>query len=57
MMAVDIDTMPTLTVSKPKQLFEGQYEPTLVSAANYDVAARRTRLLRRLMSCSTGSTS
>jgi dipeptidyl aminopeptidase/acylaminoacyl peptidase len=45
MMAVDVGTTPTLAVSKPKQIFEGEYEPTLVSAANYDVSPDGQRFL------------
>ena len=45
MMAVDVGTTPNLTVSKPKQIFEGEYEPTLVSAANYDVSPDGQRFL------------
>ncbi|MGH9255186.1 MAG: protein kinase domain-containing protein [Vicinamibacterales bacterium] len=38
MMAVSITSQPTLSVGKPIMLFEGQYESTQVTNANYDVS-------------------
>jgi hypothetical protein len=38
MMAVDIVTQPTFSVSKPRMLFEGRYEPTPLTLPNYDVS-------------------
>jgi Tol biopolymer transport system component len=45
MMAVDIITQPRFSAGKPKMLFEGQYEPTLISNANYDVSPDGQRFL------------
>jgi len=45
MMAVDITTQPNFSAGKPKLLFEGQYEPTLVSNANYDISPDGQRFL------------
>jgi hypothetical protein len=45
MMAVDITTEPAFSAGKPKILFERQYEPTLISNANYDVSADGQRFL------------
>jgi Tol biopolymer transport system component len=45
MMAVDITTQPGFTASKPRMLFEAQYEPTPTTAPNYDVSADGQRFL------------
>ena len=45
MMAVDITTQPNFSAGKPKLFFEGQYEPTLVSNANYDISPDGQRFL------------
>lgn len=45
MMAVDIMTETFFTVGKPKVLFEGWYEKSTVSRANYDVAPDGQRFL------------
>jgi eukaryotic-like serine/threonine-protein kinase len=45
MMAVEITTQPGLSASKPRVLFEGRYEPTVVTAANYDVSPDGQRFL------------
>jgi len=45
MMAVEITAQPSFMAGKPKLLFEGQYEPTLVSNANYDVSPDGQRFL------------
>ncbi len=45
MMAVDIVAQPSLSVGKPRVLFEGQYEPTLLATANYDVSPDGQRFL------------
>jgi eukaryotic-like serine/threonine-protein kinase len=45
MMAVDIAAQPSFSASKPRLLFEGQYEPTLISNANYDVSPDGQRFL------------
>jgi eukaryotic-like serine/threonine-protein kinase len=45
MMAVDITTQPNFSAGKPKVLFEGKYEATLVSDANYDVSPDGQRFL------------
>jgi len=38
MMTVDITTQPSFSAGKPRLLFEGQHEPSLISNANYDVS-------------------
>ena len=45
MMAVDITTQPNFAAGKPRVLFEGQYEASLVSDANYDVSPDGQRFL------------
>ncbi len=45
MMAVDIATQPSFAAGKPRVLFEGQYEPTVLTAANYDVSPDGQRFL------------
>jgi len=45
MMTVDIATQPSFAAGKPRVLFEGQYEPTVLTAANYDVSPDGQRFL------------
>jgi dipeptidyl aminopeptidase/acylaminoacyl peptidase len=45
MMTVDIAAQPTFSASRPRVLFEGQYEPTLLATANYDVSPDGQRFL------------
>jgi eukaryotic-like serine/threonine-protein kinase len=45
MMVVDIATQPRFAAGKPRMLFEGRYEPTVVTAANYDVSSDGQRFL------------
>jgi Tol biopolymer transport system component len=45
MMAVQITTQPTFSAGKPKVLFAGQYQPTPVINANYDVSPDGQRFL------------
>jgi Tol biopolymer transport system component len=45
MMVVDIATQPNFTPGKPRVLFEGQYEPTVFTVANYDVSPDGQRFL------------
>ena len=45
MMAVDIATQPSFAAGKPRVLFEGQYEPTVFTAPNYDVSPDGQRFL------------
>jgi Tol biopolymer transport system component len=49
MMVVDITTAPTLTVGRPRRLFEGRYESTLALWPNYDVSSdgRRFVMIKR----------
>jgi len=46
MMAVEIRTSPTFTVSAPRMLFEGRYVPSPNAVASYDVSADGQRSLR-----------
>jgi len=45
MMAVDIATQSDFAAGKPRVLFEGQYEPTVFTAPNYDVSPDGQRFL------------
>jgi len=45
MMAVDIATRPSLTVAKPRILFEGPYLATPLTSPNYDVSPDGQRFL------------
>lgn len=45
MMAVSITTQPAFSAGKEKVLFEGQFGPTLISNANYDVSPDGQRFL------------
>ena len=45
MMVVDITLQPTLTASKPRVLFEGQFLPSPATAPNYDVSSDGQRFL------------
>jgi serine/threonine protein kinase/Tol biopolymer transport system component len=45
MMAVDITTQPGFAAGKPRMLFEGQYQPTLITFPNYDVSPDGQRFL------------
>ncbi len=45
MMAVEITTQPTFEASKPRMLFEGNYETTPVTFPNYDVSRDGQRFL------------
>jgi Tol biopolymer transport system component/predicted Ser/Thr protein kinase len=45
MMAVEITTQPSFSAGKPRMLFEGQYQPTPATAANYDVSPDGQRFL------------
>jgi eukaryotic-like serine/threonine-protein kinase len=45
MMAVDIATRPGFAAGKPSTLFEGQYQPSPVTAPNYDVSPDGQRFL------------
>jgi hypothetical protein len=45
MMSVAITAQPAFSASRPAVLFEGQYEPTLVTNANYDVSPDGQRFL------------
>jgi serine/threonine protein kinase/Tol biopolymer transport system component len=45
MMAVEITTQPSFSISKPRMLFEGPYLPTPQSFSNYDVSADGQRFL------------
>ena len=45
MMTVDITPLPNFSAGRPTLLFEGQYEPTRVSSANYDVSPDGQRFL------------
>ena len=45
MMAVDISTQSGFAAGKPRTLFEGQYEPTVFTVANYDVSPDGQRFL------------
>jgi Tol biopolymer transport system component len=45
MMAVEIATQPGFSAGKPRMLFEGSYEPTVFTVANYDVAPDGRRFL------------
>jgi serine/threonine-protein kinase len=45
MMAVDISTTPTLTVGRPRKLFEKRYEPSLALYPNYSVTADGQRFV------------
>ena len=45
MMAVDIATQPGFAAGKPRVLFEGQYEPTGYTVADYDVSPDGQRFL------------
>jgi hypothetical protein len=44
-MAVDIVASATFSAGKPQVLFEGPYEPTLMTNANYDVSLDGRRFL------------
>jgi hypothetical protein len=44
-MVVDITTQPSLSVGKPKVLFEGPYEPTPATFPYYDVSSDGQRFL------------
>ena len=46
MMAVEIQTSPTLTAGAPRMLFEGRYAPSPNGVAGYDVSADGQRFLR-----------
>jgi hypothetical protein len=45
MMSVAISTPPKFSAARPRVLFEGQYEPTLVANANYDISPDGQRFL------------
>ena len=45
MMTVELTTDPTLTVGRPRVLFEGRYANVGDAARNYDVRADGQRLL------------
>jgi eukaryotic-like serine/threonine-protein kinase len=45
MMAVDIATLPSISASTPKVLFEGQYQLLSTSTPNYDVSPDGQRFL------------
>jgi serine/threonine-protein kinase len=45
MMAVDIAAGPSFSAGRPHVLFQGQYEPTLVTNANYDISPDGRRFL------------
>jgi eukaryotic-like serine/threonine-protein kinase len=45
MIAVEITTQPSFSAGKPKLLFSGEYQPTLVINANYDVSPDGQRFL------------
>jgi dipeptidyl aminopeptidase/acylaminoacyl peptidase len=45
MMAVDIATQPGFAAGTPRMLFEGQYQPSPVVVANYDVSPDGQRFL------------
>ena len=45
MMAVDVTSKPGFAAGKPRVLFEGSYEPTVFTVANYDVAPDGQRFL------------
>ena len=45
MMAVDVATEPGFAAGKPRVLFEGPYEPTVFTVANYDVSPDGQRFL------------
>jgi serine/threonine-protein kinase len=49
MMVADIATQPGFSSGRPRLLFEGPYEPTVFTVANYDVSpdGRRFLMLRR----------
>jgi dipeptidyl aminopeptidase/acylaminoacyl peptidase/predicted Ser/Thr protein kinase len=45
MMAVEVTTQGTFSAGKPKMLFEGPYQPTPLTATNYDVSPDGQRFL------------
>jgi serine/threonine-protein kinase len=45
MMAVEITTQPSFSLSNPRMLFEGPYEPAAVPVSNYDVSPDGQRFL------------
>jgi hypothetical protein len=45
MMAVDVTTLPSFSVGKPKMLFEGRYARSPCPTSNYDVSPDGQRFL------------
>ena len=45
MMSVDVTTQPSFSAGNPRMLFEGRYDPSFYTVADYDVSPDGQRFL------------